>query len=143
VRRAAPAEPRPAVAPPATGVSPQSDPRAALHAHLSATGHSHLADAVEHSEVGLAGGDLNISTTRNYKLYFTDPAIAASVREVFGRALRLNVAVAAEIQQAAPIATAPVREDEARERALANPEVQRFQEAFPGSRVYKVRNLKE
>ena len=45
--------------------------------------------------------------------------------------------------QAAPISVAkPKTEDEATERALANPEVQRFQEIFEG-KIYKVRNLKE
>jgi len=121
-----------------------SDPRSALHAHLSATGHSHLADAVEHSQLGISGGDLNVATTKSYKLYFTDPVVAAAVREVFGRPLRLNVTVSAEAAPAAPIAAAaPAREDEARGRALANPEVKRFQEVFPGSTIYKVRNLKE
>ncbi len=120
-----------------------SDPRAALHAHLSGKGLDHLADAVEHSQIGVSGGDLNVATAKSYKLYFTDPALAAAVREVFGKPLRLNVTLAAEAAPAAPIASAPAREDEARERALANPEVQRFQEVFRGSRVYKVRNLKE
>jgi DNA polymerase III subunit gamma/tau len=140
-------------APPARGAeqnrsaagSPPSDARSALHAHLSATGHAHLADAVEHSQVTVTSNDLNIATAKSYKLYFTDPALAAAVREVFGKPLRLNITVTAdEAAPAAPLAaTAPAREDEARERALANPEVQRFQEVFPGARVYKVRNLKE
>ena len=39
-------------------------------------------------------------------------------------------------------ANAP-NDDDVTRRALSNPEVRRFQEAFPGSKVYKVRNLKE
>ena len=39
-------------------------------------------------------------------------------------------------------APAAQNEDEATRRALANPEVQRFQEVFDG-KIYKVRNLKE
>jgi hypothetical protein len=46
-------------------------------------------------------------------------------------------------QSSAPLAPPPANnEDEATRRALANPEVRRFQEVFDG-KVYKVRNLKE
>jgi len=46
-------------------------------------------------------------------------------------------------QASAPLAPPPANnEDEATRRALANPEVQRFQEVFDG-KIYKVRNLKE
>jgi hypothetical protein len=38
---------------------------------------------------------------------------------------------------------APVKTDEAAERALAHPEVKRIQELFPESQVRAVRNLKE
>ena len=41
------------------------------------------------------------------------------------------------------MAKAPVKADEAAERALAHPEVKRFQELFPESQVRQVRNLKE
>jgi len=34
-------------------------------------------------------------------------------------------------------------EDEVSQRALAHPEVRRFQELFPGAQVRAVRNLKE
>ena len=66
-----------------------------------------------------------------------------AVREVFGKPLRLIVAVDEGEAPSAPLAPPPPQEDEVRERALANPEVRRFQEVFEGSRIYKVRNLKE
>ena len=69
--------------------------------------------------------------------------MADAVREVFGKPLRLSVTIDEGGGPSAPLAPSVPREDEVRERALANPEVQRFQEVFEGSRIYKVRNLKE
>jgi hypothetical protein len=37
----------------------------------------------------------------------------------------------------------PAKDDATAERALGHPEVQRFQELFPGSQVRTVRNLRE
>jgi hypothetical protein len=54
--------------------------------------------------------------------------------------MRLKVIIGEPGEAAAPMA-AP-SEDEATRRAMANPEVQRFQEVFDG-KIYKVRNLKE
>jgi hypothetical protein len=57
--------------------------------------------------------------------------------------MRLKISVGDVGEAAAPIAPPVARnEDEATERAMANPEVQRFQELFDG-KIYKVRNLKE
>jgi hypothetical protein len=106
-------------------------------------GHAHLADAVENSRIAVSGSELRIVTAKNYKIYFGDPAMATAVHEVFGKPLRLNVTVDEGGGPAAPLAPPVPQEDEVRERALANPEVQRFQEVFEGSKIYKVRNLKE
>jgi len=71
------------------------------------------------------------------------------VREVFGRPLKLQVTIDDEVGQALPPANSPgsnasqQNDDDVTRRALSNPEVRRFQEAVPGSKVYKVRNLKE
>ena len=43
----------------------------------------------------------------------------------------------------APVEKKKTIEDEVTVRALAHPEVQRFQQMFPGSMVRTVRNLKE
>jgi DNA polymerase-3 subunit gamma/tau len=119
------------------------DARAQLHAHLSRGGFTHLADAVENARVEVSGGDLRIVAEPAYKMYFGDPAFANAVREVFGRPLRPVVTVGDAEGRQAPLDSPAEREDEARGRALANPEVQRFQEVFEGSRIHKVRNLKE
>jgi DNA polymerase III subunit gamma/tau len=133
--------------PQATAAAPQAegDLRSQLHAHLSQQGLAHLADAVENARLTVSGSDLKVVAPKSYQLYFKDAAFANAVREVFGKPMRLNVTAGeADEAAAAPIAAPPAAaEDEARQRALANPEVQRFQEVFQGSRIHKVRNLKE
>jgi hypothetical protein len=121
----------------------EGDPRQRLHAYFHEKGNAHLADAVENASFTLAGGDLNVVAPKSYSLYFRDRAFEDAVREVFGRPLRMKLTAG----EAAPSASALSQpksdaEDEATGRALANPEVQRFRELFPGE-VRKVRNLKE
>jgi DNA polymerase III subunit gamma/tau len=127
---------------------PDSAGRERLHAHLTQLGLAHLADAVENSRMAVAGGELQIATAKTYAIYFRDRQMAEAVREVFGRPLKLQVTISEEAGQAAsgdpPPAPPPASAGDAvTERALANPEVRHFQDAFPGSKVYKVRNLKE
>ena len=117
--------------------------RERLHAHLSQKGFAHLADAVENSEIAVSGAELQVATAKSYELYFRDTQLAEAIREVFGRPLRISITSKDTGERSSmPVITAPI-EDDATKRALANPEVRRFQEAFPGSKVYKVRNLKE
>ncbi len=123
------------------------DPRQLLHHWLMENGMTHLADAVENSTLAIAGGDLAVTTPKSYSLYFRDKAFDQAIREVFGRALRIRVAVdeSSAPQPALPGAAPPPggdREDEVTARALANPEVQRFREVL-GGEVRRVRNLKE
>jgi DNA polymerase-3 subunit gamma/tau len=129
--------------------SPDRPARERLHACLIERGLAHLADAIENSRITVAGAELQIKTAKSYALYFRDAQLAEAVREVFGRPLKLQVTIDDEVGQAVspanssgPDAGRPNDDDVAR-RALANPEVRRFQDAFPGSKVYKVRNLKE
>jgi hypothetical protein len=65
------------------------------------------------------------------------------VRRIVGRPAKVTIkageAQVAPVQAAAGTAVV----DATAERALAHPEVQRFQEMFPGSQVRTVRNLKE
>ena len=125
------------------GPTKAQDARTQLHAHLSQGGFTHLADAVENASIEVSGGDLRIAAEPAYKMYFGDPAFANAVREVFGKPLRPVVAVRDADSRPAPLDKPVEREDEARGRALANPEVRRFQEVFEGSTIHKVRNLKE
>ena len=119
------------------------DPRGLLHAHLHQKGQAHLADAVENASVTINGAELSVVAPKSYGLYFKDPAFEAAVREVFGRPLRIKTAVGQAATQDAPMQpVVSATENEAASRALAHPEVQRFQEVF-GGEIRKVRNLKE
>jgi len=119
------------------------DPRQRLHAYLHEKNFPHLADAVENASITLGGAELTVAAPKSYGLYFKDAAFEAAVREVFGRALRVKITVGEAAPASGPIQVAPsASEDQATSRALAHPEVQRFQEVF-GGEIRKVRNLKE
>jgi DNA polymerase III subunit gamma/tau len=119
------------------------DPRQRLHTWLVEQGHSHLADAVENAHIEISGADLKVVTPKSYGLYFRDRGMEAAIREVFGRALRIVVTAGEAPAGEAPLAQGnSAAEDQASERALSNPEVQRFREVF-GGEIRKIRNLKE
>ena len=119
------------------------DPRERLHSYLHEKGLTHLADAVENAAIEIAGAELAVVTAKSYALYFNDAGFESAVREVFGRPLRIKVTVGDAAPLAPAIHLAPsAGEDQATTRALAHPEVRRFQEVF-GGEVRKVRNLKE
>jgi DNA polymerase-3 subunit gamma/tau len=119
------------------------DPRERLHSYLHEKGLPHLADAVENAAIQVNGAELAVVTAKSYALYFRDGAMEAAVREVFGRPLRIKVTVGDAAVPSAAIQLAPsAGEDQATSRALAHPEVRRFQEVF-GGEIRKVRNLKE
>ena len=132
-----------APAPEAAPRMASGDPRERLHACLHEKGFPHLADAVENSNIAVEGAELAVVTAKSYSLYFKDRAFEAAVREVFGKPLRIKVSIADASPPAAAIQLAPsAGEDQATSRALAHPEVRRFQEVF-GGEIRKVRNLKE
>jgi DNA polymerase III subunit gamma/tau len=127
-------------APPAMAAG---DPRERLHSYLHEKGLTHLADAVENATIEIAGAELAVVTAKSYALYFNDAGFESAVREVFGRPLRIKVTVGDAAPPAPAIHLAlSAGEDQATSRALAHPEVRRFQEVF-GGEVRKVRNLKE
>jgi DNA polymerase-3 subunit gamma/tau len=138
------AAPPPASTPKPAPAAPQSgDGRQRLHAALMELGMPFTADAVENSRVVETTGELQITTTKAFTLALREEDLRAAVSQAFSRPLRIKVTVGDVGETAAPIAQAASKtEDEATRRALANPEVQRFQEIFDGT-VYKVRNLKE
>jgi DNA polymerase-3 subunit gamma/tau len=153
-RSAAPpsAAPAPENAAPASGsrVPASGGLRDRLHAALVEARKTHLADALEHSDVAESGAELVFTTPKMYQLFLKDPEFETAVRQAIGRPVRITIKVgearetrAGENAAAPAAAAAPAEEDPAAARALAHPEVQRFQELFPGSQVRKVRNLKE
>jgi len=134
-------EPAPA-APPISG-----DWRVRLHAALIDLGMPFTADALENSSVTEANGELRVVTSKAYKLALSEDDLRKALNHLpSAPPLRIKVVVGEVQQQESPIASRPAatssEEDEATRRALANPEVHRFQEVFDG-KIYKVRNLKE
>jgi DNA polymerase-3 subunit gamma/tau len=136
-----PAPPQPA-APPQAG-SPQ-DWRQALHATLLELGMTFTADAVENSRVVEANGELQFTTTKPYKLALRDEDLQKAIGRISPKPMRVKVMIGeAPTNGAALKPAAPSQpEEEVTNRALANPEVQRFREVF-GGEVRRVRNLKE
>ena len=147
VKNAAPrAAPRVLTPPPAkvapTSVSSDGSLQQRLHAALMAMGAQYSADAVEHSSVEEAGSEVIFVTPRTYGLSMKSPDIAKALNEVLGRTVKIKLTVG---DPAAPadIVKAAKPPGEAEARALADTEVKRFQELFPGSEVRQVRDLSD
>ncbi len=148
------APPRPVSTPPRT--SPVKAPEAAvagsplqdgdlrsrIHAALMEAKQVHVADALENSEVVESANEVIVTAPAMYTFYLKQAEFEAAARRVLGRAVKVTVKTG-EAQGAAPVAAAGPKADEATERAMAHPEVRKFQEMFPDSQVRTVRNLKE
>jgi hypothetical protein len=110
-------------------------------------GMAFTADAIEHSEIVEANGELRFRTPPEFAISMKEPDINQAVRQIVGKPLKIKVTIgdvaardqAAQNQAAAAPAT---QEDDVSRRALANPEVQNFRDLF-GGEVRTVRNLKE
>ena len=138
------AKPAPSTQPPAP--SPSSW-RQKLHATLMELGMAFTADAIEHSEIVEANGELRFTTPREFSIAMKEADINQAVRQIVGKPLKIKVTfgdVAAQDQAAQDhaVAAPAMREDDVSRRALANPEVQSFRDLF-GGEVRTVRNLKE
>ncbi|MCU1339808.1 MAG: polymerase subunit gamma and tau [Bryobacterales bacterium] len=131
--------------PPAVPSLPhEGDFRTRLITALHETKLTHVADAVEHSEIAESATEIIFTAPKMYQLFLKGPEFEAAVRRVAGRAIKITLKVgeSAAAPAAAKVAAPPAK-DEAAARALAHPEVKRFQELFPESQVRAVRNLKE
>ena len=108
------------------------------------TGLQFSADAMAQSDAQLVGGELIVTTSKQYSLDLGRDEISTALKHLGYPALRFKVAFGDVKPAAAPIASAagPKPDDEVTERALGHPEVQRFRELF-GGEVRNVRNLKE
>jgi DNA polymerase-3 subunit gamma/tau len=125
--------------------SVEGDFRTRLTGALQDAKLTHVADAVEHSEIAEAATEIIFTAPKMYQLFLKGQEFEAAVRRVAGRTVRITLKVG-EAAAAAVAPTSPAKpaaKDEAAERALAHPEVKRFQELFPESQVRAVRNLKE
>jgi DNA polymerase-3 subunit gamma/tau len=156
IQRPAPAKNTGADAKPAVGNSASAPPTSAspapvagswrerLHAALMKLGMEFTADAIEHSEIVEANGELRFTTPKDFSIAMKEADINQAVRQVAGKPLKIKITigdVAGQPQVAAP-ARRQNQEDDVSRRALENPEVQRFRDLF-GGEVRTVRNLKE
>jgi DNA polymerase-3 subunit gamma/tau len=141
----APSKTPPKAAPPVpapAATATDGDVRSRLHRALMEAKQTNLADAVEHSELSESSTELVFIAPKMYQMYLKGPEFEAAVRKAAGRQVKITVRVGDSAPAPAPVAAAPV-EDEVASRALAHPEVRRFQEMFPDSQVRAVRNLRE
>jgi DNA polymerase-3 subunit gamma/tau len=135
----APAAPRAPAAAPAS-----SNLKSALLAALDARNARFAADAVRQSELVESGGAVEFRATRTAALGLRSADIERALSEVLGRPVKPRITVVeSPAPQPAPAPSQENDSDEATERALANPEVQRFRETFPEARIGKARDLKE
>jgi DNA polymerase-3 subunit gamma/tau len=131
----------------------QSEPAAApadainwgekLHAALLELEMRFTADAVEHSRVTESGGVLEFVTPKDFMLAMRAEDISKAVQLVSSRPFKIKVTTA-DVASAGKTGAAAVvqKPDDASQRAMANPEVQRFREVF-GGEVRAVRDLKK
>jgi DNA polymerase III subunit gamma/tau len=104
------------------------------------------ADALEHSIVNEEGGLIQVTTPKAYSLSMTETDLRRAAQHALGQPARVKITIGeVSTPQAVstPLARGPKAEEETTQRALAHPDVQRFQELFPDAQVRAVRNLKE
>jgi hypothetical protein len=124
------------------------DLRSNLLAALAEAKQTHLSDAVEHCDVQESANEVVFTTPKMYQMYLKSPELDATVKRLLGRPVRITIRVGeVEARETSGTAAAPKPtssiQGEAAARALAHPEVQRFQELFPDSQVRAVRDLRE
>jgi DNA polymerase-3 subunit gamma/tau len=121
------------------------DLRSRLFTALMDAGRKFTADAVAHAEIAESGNDLVFTTAKRFSLAMNAADLQKAAEQVLGRPARVTVKIGEGAAAAGPPTEAPAQtgDDEVTRRAMAHPEVQRFQNAFPESRVRAVRNLKE
>ena len=144
----APAPVAPAPPPPTPPEPPaDGDARTRLLTYLRENNITMVADAVEDSQLREGPSEWQFTASKAYALAFKDSALKAAVEKVAGRPIRIsyvpNESNASNPASPAAKAKSAGEEDEATQRAMGNPEVQSFQELFPGSQVRNVRNLKD
>jgi len=142
----APPKPAPPVVIPAksapAALPASGDLRSRLHAALLEAKLTHVADALEHSELAESPNELVFTTPKMYQLYLKQAEFEAAAKRIAGRPVRVTIKIG-DTAPATPVAPAPKREDEATARALAHPVVIRFQDVFEDAQVRTVRNLKD
>jgi DNA polymerase-3 subunit gamma/tau len=128
-------------------VPEDGDLRTRLIATLQEMDRPFVVDNIELASVAEAGSELVITAPKEActALRFSEGDLQQACQRLFGKAMRVRLQEgAAANAPAVPAATRrSAGEEELMERALADPGVQSFREAFPGAEVRQVRNLKD
>ncbi len=113
-----------------------------LLAHLNEQKKKFSADAVQNARVMEVAGGVKFLAPREFVRPLQSRDIAAALNAVLGRMARIEVVQDDTIVEAKAVAPKPSQDDEAtRERALENPQVQRYREIFKDAVVRGVRDL--
>jgi len=113
-----------------------------LLAHLNQQKKKFSADAVQNARVMESAGGVKFLAPREFVRPLQSRDIAAALNAVLGRMARIEVVQDDSIVEAKAAAPKPSQDDEAtRERALENPQVQRYREIFKDAVVRGVRDL--
>jgi DNA polymerase-3 subunit gamma/tau len=100
------------------------------------------ADAVQNARVEETGTGIKFTAPREFVRPLQSRDVLAALQAVLGRMARVEVVRDDSIEEAKATVVKPAEDDEAtRERALANPQVQRYLEVFQDSTVRAVRDL--
>jgi len=104
-------------------------------------------DSLEEASVAEVNGEVIVTAPPAIckALEFSQSDLAQAAQAVFGRTMRIRL-IAGQAATPSKTAAPPWRstaEEEVMERALADPAVQSFRDAFPGSEIRQVRNLKD
>jgi DNA polymerase-3 subunit gamma/tau len=128
-------------------VPEDGDLRTRLIAALQEMDRPFVVDNIEMASVAEAGGELVITAPKEActMLQFSEGDLQQACQRLFGKTMRIRLQEGAAAD--APATPAPSRrsagEEELMERAMGDPGVQSFREAFPGAEVRQVRNLKD
>jgi hypothetical protein len=98
------------------------------------------ADAVEQAAIAESADELQFTAPVEFGMALKSADLAKAIQAVSGRPRKIKVSTG---EAAAPSPAPKAPEDDVSRRALAHPEVQRFQELFPNSQVRQVRDLKD
>lgn len=125
-------------------VAPDSPLKERLLAHLTEQKKKFSADAVQNARLEETGAGVKFSAPREFVRPLQSRDIVAALQAVTGRMVRIEVVQDDTVVEAKAAAPKPAEDDEAtRERALANPQVQRYREIFKDSTVRSVRDLSD
>lgn len=144
-RSAAPAAAPPASPPPVAAAPPSAsdDWREKLYDGMTKARLQFSADAIMQASAALVNNELIITAPKQFQLDLGREEILSALKQIGYPALRFKVVFGDVAAAAAPKpAPKPVMQDQATERAMSHPDVQRFRELFGGD-VRNVRDLKE